>query len=141
MPVFFSSPEPEFVNLFRGPGINSQPCGPAQQLYMTYRPGIDSLESIPGSLNVCKYGLCIYSFAFRFSDIFLQARKIQSVLFESSLMGLTKTSMPFCREILKDKYKWNELRILSISIKLKTISNLKTNSEIHRVLIQSTRGR
>jgi hypothetical protein len=38
-------PEPEFVNLLRSPGIDSQPGG------------IDSLESIPGLLNVYKFRL------------------------------------------------------------------------------------
>jgi hypothetical protein len=30
--------EPEFVNLLRSPGIDSQPGGPVQQPYLTYRP-------------------------------------------------------------------------------------------------------
>ncbi len=46
--------EPEFVNLFRSPGIDFQPGGPVRQPYLTYRParlhrltgGIDSLGSV-----------------------------------------------------------------------------------------------
>ena len=30
--------EPEFVNLLRSPGIDSQPDGPVRQPYLTYRP-------------------------------------------------------------------------------------------------------
>ncbi len=57
-------PEPEFVNLLRSPGIDSQPGGPMRQPYLTYRPAsLHRLaESIPwnpfvGSLNVSKFGL------------------------------------------------------------------------------------
>ncbi len=54
-----SSTEPEFVNLLRSTGIDSQPGGPVRQPYLTYRlarlqclhSGIDSLESIPGLLK------------------------------------------------------------------------------------------
>jgi hypothetical protein len=59
------APEPEFVNLFRTPGIDSQPGSPpVRQPYLTNRParlhGI--AESIPwnrflGYLNVYKFGL------------------------------------------------------------------------------------
>ncbi len=46
--------KPEFVNLLRIPGIESQPGGPVRQSYLTYSGprqatlagGIDSLESI-----------------------------------------------------------------------------------------------
>ncbi len=55
-----SSTEPEFVNLLRSTGIDSQPGGPVRQPYLTYRlarlqslhGGIDSLESIPGLLKL-----------------------------------------------------------------------------------------
>ncbi len=56
--------EPVFVNLIRSPEIDSRPCGPVQQPYLTYRPaGLHRLaESLPrnrflGSINVYKYGL------------------------------------------------------------------------------------
>ncbi len=62
------SSEPKFVNLFRCPGIDSQPGGQVRQPYLTYRAArIHRLpESIPwnrflGSLNVCKYGLWAFS--------------------------------------------------------------------------------
>jgi hypothetical protein len=46
-------PQPEFVNLLRSPGIDSQPGGPVRQPYLTYRPAqLHSLaESIPGLLT------------------------------------------------------------------------------------------
>jgi hypothetical protein len=31
------NPEPEFVNLLRSPGIDSQPGGPVRQPYLTYQ--------------------------------------------------------------------------------------------------------
>ncbi len=56
--------EPEFVNLLRSPGIDSQPGGPIRQPYLTYRPAmLPSLaKSIPwnrflGSLKVYIFGL------------------------------------------------------------------------------------
>jgi hypothetical protein len=58
---------PVFVNLLRSPGIDSQPGGPVRQPYLSYRPAMtlqtgemDSSESIPGSLNVYKYGLQLW---------------------------------------------------------------------------------
>ncbi len=57
-------PEPVFVDLLWSPGIDSQPGGPARQLYLSYRPSrLHRLaESVPrnrflGSINVYKYGL------------------------------------------------------------------------------------
>ncbi len=57
-------PEPEFVNLLRSQGVDSQPGGPVRQPYMTYRPArLQRLaESIPwnrflGFLKVYKSGL------------------------------------------------------------------------------------
>jgi hypothetical protein len=57
-------PDPVSVNLFRSPGIDSQPGGPIRQPYLSYWPArLHRLaESIPrnwflGSLNVYKYGL------------------------------------------------------------------------------------
>ncbi len=57
--LFSFHPEPEFVNLLRSPGIDSQPGRPVRQTYLTYRPArLHSLaESLPwyrflGSLNV-----------------------------------------------------------------------------------------
>jgi hypothetical protein len=54
--------ELEFVNLLRSQGIDSKPCGPVRQPYLTYRPArLHGLaESVPwnrfpGSLDVCKY--------------------------------------------------------------------------------------
>ncbi len=49
----FLDPDPEFVNLLRGPGIHSQPGGPVWQPYLKYRPaGLHRLaESIPGLLK------------------------------------------------------------------------------------------
>ncbi len=45
--------EPEFVNLLRSPGIDSQPGGPVRQPYLKYRPAwLHKLaESIPGLLK------------------------------------------------------------------------------------------
>ncbi len=62
-----TSPEPEFVNLLRSPGIESQPGGRVQQPYLTYRPTrlhTRLAESNPWnrflcSLNDYKYGLRI----------------------------------------------------------------------------------
>ncbi len=58
------SAEPEWVNLLRSPGIDSQHGGPVRQSYLTYRSArLHRLaESIPwnqflGSLNVYKFGL------------------------------------------------------------------------------------
>jgi hypothetical protein len=58
-------PEPEFVNIIRSPGIDSQPGGSVLQPYLTYRSArLHRLtESITwnqflGSLNVYKFGLC-----------------------------------------------------------------------------------
>jgi hypothetical protein len=61
------SPEPEFVDLSRSQGIDSQPGGPVRKVYLTYRRArLHRLaESIPwllginscGSLNVYKLGL------------------------------------------------------------------------------------
>jgi hypothetical protein len=57
--------EPVFLNLFRSPGIDSQPGGSVRQPYLMYRTArLHRLaESIPwnrlqGSLNFNKYGLC-----------------------------------------------------------------------------------
>ncbi len=62
-----ASPEPEFVNLLRNLGIDSQPGGQVRQPYLMYQPaGLHRLaESIPwnrflGSLNVYKFGLCTF---------------------------------------------------------------------------------
>jgi hypothetical protein len=46
-------PEPEFVNLLRSPGIDSQPGGPVLQPYLTYRSASQHslAESIPGLLK------------------------------------------------------------------------------------------
>ncbi len=51
--ILFSCPEPEFVNLLRNPGIDSQAGGPGRQSYLTYRPAwLHKLaESIPGLPN------------------------------------------------------------------------------------------
>jgi len=56
--------EPEFINLLRSPGIDSQPGGPGKQPYLTYRPARQHrlAESILwnrflGYLNVYKFGL------------------------------------------------------------------------------------
>ncbi len=55
--------EPVFVDLLGSPGINFQPAWhrPVRQPYLTYRAARlhRPAESIPGSLNVYKYGLCI----------------------------------------------------------------------------------
>ncbi len=60
------APEPEFVNLLRSPGINSQPGGPVLQPYLTYRPArLQKLaksipwNQFPGSLDCYKFGLCL----------------------------------------------------------------------------------
>ena len=47
------APEPEFVNILRSPGIDSQPGGSVRQPYLTYRPAwLHRLaESIPGLLK------------------------------------------------------------------------------------------
>ncbi len=34
------SPEPEFANILKSPGIDSQPGGPVRQSYLTYRPAL-----------------------------------------------------------------------------------------------------
>jgi hypothetical protein len=59
-----ASSEPEFVNLLRSPGIDSQPGGPVRQHYLTYRPArLHRLAKlIPwnrflDSLDVYKFGL------------------------------------------------------------------------------------
>ncbi len=56
--------EPEFVNLLRSLGIDSQPGGPGKHPFLTCRPArlYRLAESIPwnrflGSLNVYKFGL------------------------------------------------------------------------------------
>ncbi len=55
------SSEPEFVNLLRSPGINSQPGRPVRQPYLTYRPArlytVGCRNRFLGSLNVYKFGL------------------------------------------------------------------------------------
>jgi hypothetical protein len=60
-----NDPEPEFLNLLRSPEIDSQPCRPVRQPFLTYLPArIQRLaESIHwnrllGSLNVYKFGFC-----------------------------------------------------------------------------------
>ncbi len=57
--------EPEFINLLRSPGIDSQPCGPVRKPFLKYRPAkLHRLTKsiprnrFPGSLNVHKCGLC-----------------------------------------------------------------------------------
>ncbi len=64
--LYLQRSEPEFVDLPRSPGIDSQPGGPVRQPYLTYWPGrLQRLtESIPwnrllGSLNVNKFRLCL----------------------------------------------------------------------------------
>jgi hypothetical protein len=59
-------PEPVFLNLLRDSGIDSQPGGPVQQPYLSYRPAMQHrlAESNPRnrflvSLNVYKYGLWV----------------------------------------------------------------------------------
>jgi hypothetical protein len=59
-----ASSEPEFVNLLRIPGIDSQPGGPVRQHYLTYRPArlhrlakLISWNRFLGSLDVYKFGL------------------------------------------------------------------------------------
>jgi hypothetical protein len=59
-----SSAEPVFVNLLRSSRIDSQPDGPVQQPYLSYRPAMAHrlAESKPRnrflvSLNVYNYGL------------------------------------------------------------------------------------
>jgi hypothetical protein len=59
-----NKPEPEFVNLLRSPGIDSQSGGPVRQPYLTYRPvrlhrlaESTAWNPFMGSLNVFKYGL------------------------------------------------------------------------------------
>ncbi len=56
--------KPEYVNILKSPGIDSQPDGPERQPYLTYRdPRIHRLvESTPwnrllGTLNVYKFRL------------------------------------------------------------------------------------
>ena len=46
-------PEPVFVNLLRGPGIDSQPGGPVRQPYLSYRPARlhRLVETTPGLLK------------------------------------------------------------------------------------------
>ncbi len=58
-------PEPVFVDLFRRPGIDSQPAGPVRQPNVSYRPARSHrlAKLIPrnrflGSINIYKYGLC-----------------------------------------------------------------------------------
>jgi hypothetical protein len=70
------NPEPVFVNLFRSPGIDSQPDGPVQQTYLSYRSAMlhRQVESNPlnrflVSLNVYKYGL------FTVATLALKARR------------------------------------------------------------------
>jgi hypothetical protein len=48
--------EPEFVNLLRSQGIDSQPSGPVRNFYLTYRPTLlmRLAESIPGLLKHLK---------------------------------------------------------------------------------------
>ncbi len=65
-------PEPEFVNLLRSPGIDSQCDGPVRQPYLTHRPARQHrlAESIPwnrflGSLNFYKFGLCLLLYSIR----------------------------------------------------------------------------
>ncbi len=56
--------ESEFKNLLRSPGIDSQPCGPVRQPYLTYRPArlhTGCRNRFLGSLNVYKYGLRVFS--------------------------------------------------------------------------------
>ncbi len=54
--------EPEFVNLLRSPGVDSQFGGPALQPYLTYRPA-RLAESIPGLLERYKFGLSFASYS------------------------------------------------------------------------------
>jgi hypothetical protein len=63
--------EPLFVNLFRSTGIDSQPDGPVQQPYLSYRPAMihrlaksNSRNRFLVSLNVYKYGLSNYLIIF-----------------------------------------------------------------------------
>ncbi len=64
--ILRNMPELLYVNIFRSPGIDSQPGGPVRQPYLMYRPDRYRLaESIPwnrflGSLNVYKYRLLTY---------------------------------------------------------------------------------
>jgi hypothetical protein len=53
--------EPEFVNLLKSPGIDSQPDGLVRQLYWTYWPArLHRLaESIPGLPKRYKFGLWV----------------------------------------------------------------------------------
>jgi hypothetical protein len=68
-------PEPEFVNLTRSQVTDSQLGGPVRQPHLTYRPArLHRLaESIPGSLNVYKFGLCSL----------WKTRKVSRILFVS----------------------------------------------------------
>jgi hypothetical protein len=75
--IGFKDIEPEFVNLFRSPGINSQPAGPVRQPYLTYRPTrLHRLaESIPW--NLFQDFLNLYKFGLRFSPMILGGKKRQ----------------------------------------------------------------
>ncbi len=62
------STEPVFVDLVRGPGIDSQHGGPVRQPYLSYRPARLHMlaESVHrnrflGSINVYKYELSTYT--------------------------------------------------------------------------------
>jgi hypothetical protein len=71
--LYPEEPKPEFVNLLRSLGIDSQPGGPVRQPYLTYRPPkagrIDFLGSIPGLLK----WLHILLFAAVFNSLFQQS--------------------------------------------------------------------
>jgi hypothetical protein len=63
VPLSQPSTEPVFADLLRSPGIDSQPCGPVRQPYLSHWPTrLHRLtESIPrnrflGSKNVYRYG-------------------------------------------------------------------------------------
>jgi hypothetical protein len=64
--VYFQQLSPYFVNLLWSPGIDSQPGGPVRHLLVvpacqaTKAGGMDSWESILGSLDVYKCGLCLH---------------------------------------------------------------------------------
>ncbi len=58
--LYYLRVETVFVILLRSPGIDSQPGGPVQQSYLSYRPArLQRLGGIfpQGSLNVYKYGI------------------------------------------------------------------------------------
>jgi hypothetical protein len=105
--------EPVFVDLLRGPGIDSQPGGPVRQPYFSYRSArLHRLaKSIPrhrflGSINVYKYGLCIVC---GIVDVFVCLHTSQNILppcghrLIKEICNGTKVTRHFYREKFESK--------------------------------------